>query len=222
MNVADVDVKIDRKSGDFFLPKLKEARQRLWIISPWVGSAYMDLALSKKEAGVDVKVITSNDYVLGQKEALRRLVEGHTRITKPSNTKLKVVGLSLVIGGILLALLTKGLTLVFTVAGLITFVKGMERSETYWISKLGEGNLKVLHYSPYKIVHAKVYIADDTVIMGSANLTENGVKRNIEGMAIIRSAELATKLGQTMATMESSLNLRQVPYNTLGRELRTC
>jgi hypothetical protein len=149
--------------------------------------------------------------VPGQKDALRRLGRGSYAHHQPAN--------ALIIGGILLALFTKGLTLALSVAGIITFVRGMERSETYWISKLGDGDLKVFQYSPYKIVHAKVYIADDTVIMGSANLSENGVERNIEGMVIIRSAELATKLGQTMATMESSLNLREVPLNALGREL---
>lgn len=67
---AEVEVQIDRHIGSFFLNRLKEAKQRLWIMSPWIAAEYMELAASKKASGVDVRVITTNNYVSGQKDAL--------------------------------------------------------------------------------------------------------------------------------------------------------
>ncbi|OGZ53395.1 MAG: hypothetical protein A3B25_02125 [Candidatus Ryanbacteria bacterium RIFCSPLOWO2_01_FULL_48_26] len=216
---ADVDVRVGRKIGDFFLQRLKDAKQRLWVMSPWVAAEYMDLVVSKKATGVDARVITTNSYVSGQKEALRRLIEGRTSITKPENRNLMYVGIGLIIIGLILGIYTKGVGFLLSIVGIVLYRVGMERKEKYWVSKLGDGNVKVFEYHPYHIVHAKIYVADDWVIMGSANFTENGMRESIEGIVIMQSAELATRVGEMMGGIKNDLNLRELSYDIVGKEL---
>jgi len=220
MTTAEVDVLIDHKMGDFFLSKLRDAREKLWIMSPWISPDFIDLLLEKKTAGVDVRVITTNDYVSGQKEALGKLIENHTRIVKPENTTQKNIGLALIVGGMLLAFFTKGLGLILSIVGLVLYLIGREKSETYWVSKLGENNLKILESNPYKMVHAKIYVADNTVVMGSANLTGNGTRRSIESMAVMQSAELATKVCEMMNGVPIELKLKEISYDSVGRDIQ--
>jgi phosphatidylserine/phosphatidylglycerophosphate/cardiolipin synthase-like enzyme len=216
---AEVDVKIDRHIGDFFLQRLKDAKQRLWIMSPWIASEYVDILLAKKAEGVDVRVITTNDYGSGQKEALRKLVEPQVRILKPENRGLKYTGVGLIVLGVLLVGATKGSSLFLSLIGVALYMFGREKKETYYISTIGDGNLVVLQFHPYSIVHAKIYIADDMVIMGSANFTANGLQNSIEGMVTMQNAELATNVGEMMGKVKNSMNLTTISYNTVGRDV---
>jgi phosphatidylserine/phosphatidylglycerophosphate/cardiolipin synthase-like enzyme len=217
---ANVEVKIERKIEDFFIQRLRNAKQKLWIMSPWVASEYMDLAVSMKTSGVDVHVITSNDYVNGQKDALSKLIEKKIRILKPENNKLKYSGLALIVAGIILIPVTKGVSLLGTIVGIVLYLIGRGKSETYWISKLGDGSLVVFQHHPYKMIHAKIYVADDTVIMGSANMTGNGFKHNIEAMATMQNADLATEVIGLMNNMKETSGLNTLSYDMVGRDIQ--
>jgi phosphatidylserine/phosphatidylglycerophosphate/cardiolipin synthase-like enzyme len=216
---ANVDVKLGHKIGEFFLPQLQNARQRLWIMSPWVSAEYMELAVGRKNAGVDVRVITSNDYVNGQKDALSKLIESQTRITKPENIMLEYIGAGLVLTGLALIKVTDYMSLFVSLIGIALFLFGREGSEVYWVSNLGDGNLTVLSHHPYNMVHAKVYVADDVVMIGSANLTGNGLKHNTEVMALIESPELAAKMIDTMLNIREVSGLSVIPYDTVGGDI---
>ena len=220
MAQVEANVRIDHKIGEFLLPQFRDAKKRLWIMSPWISEEYMELALGKKVAGVDVRVMTSNDYVPGQKEAISKLIESHQRVARPERKDLKYTGIGLVVGGLVLIPVTAGVSLIISFVGLVLFLLGRESQQTYWVSKLGDGNLKIFESSPYKSVHAKVYIADDFIAIGSANLTGNGTKRNIEGMVSMYGEELATQVCEMMSGISQNLNLREVPYDTLGRDVQ--
>lgn len=216
---ADVEVRVDRHIGDFFLQRLKDAKQRLWIMSPWIAAEYIDILLAKKAEGVDVRVITTNDYGSGQKEALRKLVEPQVRVLKPENRALQYTGIGLIVLGVLLLGATKGSSLFFSLIGVALYMFGREKKETYYISTIGDGKLVVLQFHPYSIVHAKIYVADDTTIMGSANFTTNGLRNSIEGMATIQNAELAASVGEMMGRVKNAMNLTTISYNAVGRDV---
>jgi phosphatidylserine/phosphatidylglycerophosphate/cardiolipin synthase-like enzyme len=216
---AEVDVKLGHKIGDFFLPQLQNAKSRLWIMSPWVATKYMELAINKKNAGVNVRVTTSNNWVNGQKEALSRLIETQTKITKEENKYLKYIGIGLTILGIFLIKSTDGMSLYICLLGFILFILSRKHSETHWISKLDEGNLTIPRYNPYNLVHAKIYIVDDMVIMGSANLTGNGLNHHTEVMAIIKNYEIAQKLIDDMKRIQEISGLPSVSFEEVGRDI---
>lgn len=215
--MADARIEIGHRMGEFFLDSFRDAKERLWIMTPWLSTEYADLLLERKAAGVDVRVTTSNDFVPGQREAINRLLERHERVTRPENKQLLTWGTWLMIGGVVLALFTSGITLVIALVGLILFLRGKELRQPYWVSKLGEGNLRVLESNPYRMVHAKVYVADDTVLLGSANLTGNGTKHNVEAMAAIVDADLAAHTREEILRVPEAQRFREVPYDVLGR-----
>lgn len=173
----------------------------------------------QKLGGVNVKVTTTNNYINGQKEALRKLIESRIRVIKPENKTLKWVGIGLVVLGFILGAYTKGVGYILCLIGVALWAVGFERKEKYWVSTLGEGNVKILEYHPHSIVHAKIYVADDWVIMGSVNLTENGMRDSIEGVTVMQSAELAAKVTGLMEEAQNALNLKEVSYASVGKEL---
>ncbi len=216
---AEVEVRVDHRIGDFFLQHIKDAQKQVWIMSPWLSPDFIDLILAKKAAGVDVRVLTSNDYVSGQKEALGKLIERQIRILKPENKILKYIGIAAIVIGFIIAIYGKSEYIFLSLVGVALYFGGRERTEAYWISKLGEGNLTVFEYHPYKLIHAKVYIADDWVMMGSANFTRNGLENSIEAMMNTKSEELAGSMTQTIGNLARTLNLKEISYNAVGRSV---
>jgi len=189
-------------------------------MSPWISEEFMDLLLSKKLAGVDVRVMTTNDFNPEQKKALSKLIESQVRILKPENKTVKFLGLGLLIAGIALAPLTVGVTLIVSFIGLVMFLIGKEKTEVYWISKLGENNLKVYVSSMYHINHAKIYIADSVAILGSANFTGAGTKRNFESMISVKSDELVAEICKQMDELPHLLNLKEASYDSIAESIR--
>ncbi len=220
MKDVEVDIRLGRKTGEFFLSHLIGATQRLWVMSPWISSEYMELLLSKKAAGVDVRVFTSNDFIPEQKKALSSLIEGRKRILKEENKTLRYWGIGLIVGGVVLSVFTVGLTLLLSLVGLVMFLVGRERSEIYWVSLLGDENLKVFESSQYSLMHSKVYVADSTVVIGSANFTGNGLQRSFEGMATMQSAELAEQVCKQITEAPLVSSLKEVSYDVIAEVIQ--
>jgi phosphatidylserine/phosphatidylglycerophosphate/cardiolipin synthase-like enzyme len=147
------------------------------------------------------------------------LVEPQIRILKPENKNLEYIGIGLIVVGILFVGYSRGSSLIISAIGAVLYMFGREKKETYYISKIGEGNLVVLQFHPYSIVHAKMYVADDMVIMGSANFTANGLQNSIEGMATMQNAELANNVGEMMGRVKNAMNLTVISYNAVGHEI---
>lgn len=76
-----VEISIGRAVGHIFEDLLISAKKRLWIMSPWIASDYAELAIKKKEDGVDVQIVTTNDYSINS-VALKKLLETKVEITK--------------------------------------------------------------------------------------------------------------------------------------------
>jgi len=218
--MADVDVKIDRKIGSFFLDSMKNAKERLWIMSPWLSPEYARLAIEKKKQGLNVKVITSNNYVRGHKEALQELTEVRKEVKKPENRKLRIIGIILIPIGVIIAIFTAGIGLILSVVGIILYFIGRGKALIYWISKIGEENLLVYNYIPAHPVHAKVYIIDDLVVVGSVNLTKIGLQRSVESVALIKSGELASDLSKILSELDKTIRLKRIPNYEVGKEVR--
>lgn len=55
--------------------------------------------------------------------------------------------------------------------------------------------ISIRKYNGDKLLHSKVFVIDDeTVLLGSHNITENAMHRNIETSLVIKDAEIAKKL----------------------------
>lgn len=214
---ADVDIRVERGVGNFFLQHLKDARQRLWIISPWLSVEYVSLVLEKVQAGVDVKVITSDDYIGGQKQAIRELLEKRTRVTRAENKTLKYLGIGISILGFLFGIAKYPWLLLFVLVGIFLYRFGREKIEDYWTSRIGTESLKILPHNQ-GLFHAKVYIADNWLVIGSANFTHGGLQYNAEAIAKMQSEELISSLSEIFTTQQP-LGFIEIPYNIVGEDV---
>jgi len=63
------------------------------------------------------------------------------------------------------------------------------------------------------MIHAKLYVVDDMLGVGSPNLTTAGVKRNLEVLCWLKSPELVENISRTL---ESIKDFKRVELNEIG------
>jgi len=211
-----VEVRVGRDMEDFLIERLRRARRRLWIVSPWVSKEYVDVLLEAKARGVDVRLITTDDLIPAHREALRKLIERRRELVRRGSRAAKAAGLALTLLGIAIAAstLVLGLTLLF-VGAVALLGWGLDRYRVRYVSKLGDG-LIVFSSKPGRTMHAKIYVVDDTVGIGSANLTEAAVRGNFEALCWIRDPKIVDEVVEALESIEG---FRRVDLDTVGREV---
>ena len=214
---AEVETKVGRRLGDFFVRPLQEAKQRIWVMSPWISSVHVPMLIEKKTRGADVKVITTDNYTPTHREALKLLTYSEKEVTRPANSRLKWTGIILIIIGIVALALTVGISLIVSIVGYIIYRRGVEKFELRWVSTIGDENLIVYHTDPFRLIHAKVYVADDQVAFGSANLTKGGMNENLESLVWITEPTLANQIVEDLNLMEKKLGLRRVSLTEVAQ-----
>ncbi len=170
-------------------PLLRKARKRIWIATPYISKRYVELLLKKAEEGVDVRVITTE------------------KTLKEFRSK-KYLVIKLILLGMFLLSTIYPLALIFTIPlfiylfrkkGALVILLGLVLSVytsstiplslfsmTYVLIK--KGKVKVASM-PKTFIHSKLYIIDDVVISGSANLTVSGLWKNYETITIFKENE---------------------------------
>ena len=58
----DITISIGKGIGDILEGEIHGVKRRLWIVSPWISERYALLLAKKRAGGVDVRLITTNDY----------------------------------------------------------------------------------------------------------------------------------------------------------------
>ena len=183
-------VDIGADVGGKLLSFVAEAKRRLVVVSPWLSPACADLAVKKQGEGVDVTIVTSNSPEnKTHQEALARLIRSKRQKIHPLQWLALLPGVSLVLGGIYLTLCTPSI-----IAGLISATVGAVlcwvgcRTKTRFCSVV---ETLVVYTPPEPLLHAKVYVADDEVAIGSANFTVSGMQHNLECAAFLNGRDVA-------------------------------
>jgi len=199
---VSVEVRVGRDLEEFLVERLRRAERRLWVVSPWVSKEFIPILLEARSRGVDVRLITTDDLTPVHREALKQLITRERELVRRGSRAAKITGLTLIILGLITALFTSGLGLVVSIIGfIILLVKGADVYRVYYVSQLGE-NLQVYHVEPGKTIHAKIYIVDDMLGVGSINLTTAGVKRNLEALCWVKNPELVENVLKTLESIE--------------------
>jgi phosphatidylserine/phosphatidylglycerophosphate/cardiolipin synthase-like enzyme len=193
---------VGEDAGPLLLDFLKTARRRLFIVSPWLSPACADMALRKQGEGVSTVIVTTNDEGRGHRLALSRLVERRKKVVAPRRWGLLAPGVALILGGLCSLPLAGSLSLLLLAAGGILCWAGRGRTEKYFAPLVDR---LVLYLEEERPLHAKVYVVDDMVAVGSANFTVSGLGRNVECVAFAdASAE------ETIRQVEEVLSRRKV------------
>jgi len=208
-----VEVRVGRDLEEFLVGKFQKAERRLWIVSPWVSKEFIPILLEARSRGVDVRLITTDDLTPMHREALKQLIAPKRELVRRGSGFAKIVGLILIVAGFIAAVLT-AVSLIISFIGLaILFERGLNRYRVYYVSQLGDQNLQVYHVEPGKMIHAKIYVVDDIIGVGSPNLTSAGVKRNLEALCWLKSPELVENI---LKMLESIKDFKRVGLDEIG------
>lgn len=163
-------------SGDSsyrYVDRLIEANDpELMIISPYISDYYTKMLLDKAKNKL-VRIITSESS-LSYKDAMLNRYLMHS-----ASGYLKAIAFFLILDIISIFLQFNYTTAILTaILAILIFL-------TYRRYKKTESNLKV-KVTKSKFVHEKVYIGSNIAIVGSANLTYNGMHRNVEHIDVVK------------------------------------
>lgn len=165
----------DAYSGDssyrFVDELIKRGRGELCIISPYISNFYATQLIKSRRK---IRIITS-ESTMGYKDSIAKSLYGLQRLKPYATFLLYVFILDAITIYLRFFLISAFITIILLLA-LLTLVERMARRHS---------RIK-LKISSKKFVHEKLYISDDEAIIGSANLTFNGMHRNVEHVEVIK------------------------------------
>ncbi|MEM3841354.1 MAG: phospholipase D-like domain-containing protein [Candidatus Micrarchaeaceae archaeon] len=155
-----------------YVEPLIQGGKRIWIISPYIGKYYAEM-LRKYTGHRDVRVITT-DAPENEEGILAISSRGSGRSRTLLGFALLMVLFLLVSYFYAMGFLMLAFTVLFVI--LMYYAIKEEAAKSPIKLRLAKG----------KFVHEKIYIGSGIAIVGSANLTYNGMHKNIEHIEIIR------------------------------------
>lgn len=225
MALNERQVIVGRAVDSFVTSKIAEANERVIVMSPWISEFNAAMLLEKARQGVRVRLYTIDD-MRNNANALYMLLEKKRINVRLMNRALVKVGIGVMavfaiwLAALFLTLhslvneysIIAGLTGLAVGAGL--FVAGLLKKYYVWISRLGDG-LKVYQNQEGSTIHAKVYIVDDWVGLGSVNFTFSGLKKNLESFIWIKDRDLADEV---LMQLEFALSKEiALTYDVVGK-----
>lgn len=181
-------------SGDSsykYVDKLvKNSDPELMIISPYISNHYTKMLINQS-GRKKIRVVTS-DSSMGYKDSMLKNLAANS-----VNGYLKAIAFFFVfvLISIYLQLIYIAATLSLLVLALVVLA--------YKRRKDTNSNLRV-KVSNRKFVHEKLYIGADIAIVGSANLTFNGMHKNVEHIEILKNQEKIAALKRHFEEMWKS------------------
>ncbi len=181
---GEVTINIGKGIGNILEGEIHSAKRRLWIVSPWISERYALILAKKCNDGVDVRLITSNDYAnRDHARALRALSQGRNRFLLP------------------LALVSIGFAILFKEqVGLLVAIALVM---SYFLPKRTKPKVGLtIKDRLTDFVHDKVYVVDSRAMIGSANLTNAGMKRNSEALVVFDKASVVDGIAKMYEELE--------------------
>lgn len=212
--LAVYEIRIARNMENFLVKRLVEARKRVWVISPWLSSEYVDLLIVKAREGVEVKIFTTDDALRPHLEALSKLIYIDKVFVKPGNPKLRAISAVAIAIGLILAPINY-VFLALAIGGLVLYAFSRDRYKRIYRCKLGEDSLFVYKSKPTGMLHAKVYIVDNAVALGSVNLTRTSILNNIEVLVWISDELTAESMVREISEMEKRNKLERASLSEI-------
>ncbi len=142
---------------------IKSSKRFLVAVSPWISEKYAKALFKKSREGVNVIVVTTKD----SEKTFLKLIKKYCS-KKPSKK-----------------LLLLGLLLLPFVIGLFILLIAILKSKS---AKTKGGKIKIIIVDENFFVHVKAYINEKYAIIGSANLTESGLWKNVEILSVFDKA----------------------------------
>lgn len=208
-----IKVKIEKNVGNDLIKFIENSKKKVLIVSPWLSISYVKKLLDLKKKKVEVKILTSDSKIEKHLDCLKLLIGKNKVILRKRRIGLISLGIFfLLISTIIFNLLSIFLILI----GIFLILKGREIKKMEYFSKID--NLKIFSSSYVHPLHAKIYLIDDYIIIGSPNLTEMGMEKSIESFAIFKSNEISKEIENMIDKVEEIGKI--VSIEEIGKKLK--
>ena len=155
-------------------PILRDSSRELLVISPYIGMGYARM-LVKLGRRKRVRVITSS-----YSEPVREYIGHHSRYLLYGYLKAIVVFIA--------AAFVAAYFSIYLISGAALALAGLLGLVAAATHRLGGSDIQI-RTSYDRFVHEKAYISGAAAAVGSANLTYNGMRKNIERVEVITDRE---------------------------------
>jgi len=197
--------------GKYIEPALEKAKKRIIVISPWISKKYLDLLIQKAREGVKVIIVTSSKN--------KNLKDFENACGTEGN------------GGSLLILFFM-LFVAFLYYYQLPWIPGIIKvvfpflffGLSLWLliwKTIREAErrislpLEIYVVDDTHFVHSKIYVFDDIVITGSANLTQHGLWKNTESIVIFPKGQQRSVLNDARKIINKAKKEAIVSVNCL-------
>ena len=190
MNNAEVEIGTCK---DIIMSSLEDAKDEIIVVSPWISEGYAKMLKQRKDEGLNVEVYTSDQMETGNhRDALKYLTSEKGGNSTSRIGLLSILGILLgLIGGNIGFFLSRPLLVIASlVVGVVSMVSLIvsRKSGVKW-------SPAVDHLEVYSSrLHSKIYIADEDVIISSANFTYTGLNKNFETAIKFQDKEIREEL----------------------------
>ncbi len=203
INTKNFKIIFGKAVGHFIEDLIVSAKQRVWIISPWISEKYADLLLKLKEKNIDVKLVTSNDKL--NEKSIKKLIEEVIQF-KVKGLK-RMIYISICISLIFINIFYFNLlTFIFSSLLFSLFAYELIKKEKLIHKKI---DVEIVDRVE-NFMHSKIYLIDEYAIITSANFTESGFWRNYEFAIIIKNPEISKKVSKYFEYLKSNILIKKL------------
>ncbi|MGB9703255.1 MAG: phospholipase D family protein [Candidatus Micrarchaeia archaeon] len=209
-----IKISFGRAVGHILEDLIGSAKQRVYVISPWLSPKYANLLLQKKEKGCDVFLITTNDFSNKQHASSLQLLLDKTKEEPKFRKywKFSAILAFLFLFFSIFSILFLFLSLSFFIFSFYLFLQKEKVTFSFKIPM-------IVYDKDNDFTHSKLYILDNVAILSSANFTESGLWRNIEEIVIFSDEKIVNEIvGIFERTKENEL-IKHIPPDEIGEKV---
>jgi phosphatidylserine/phosphatidylglycerophosphate/cardiolipin synthase-like enzyme len=224
----NVNINIGKAVGNELEDYLLKAKKRIYVVSPWIHPRYSKLLLDKKKQGLDVRLITTTSY--NNKSHFKGLLELVQQKKKDKSkeilelsekrNKFLIAGIIGTIISIPLIFVGIGFLTILLSIGAIAYSFSIKPPETeYYYDTLIPIKICKTKYSDYTegdFLHAKIFIVDNIIGLGSANFTSAGMFENFETLIIFKDEKVISETIDEFETLWASPFMNEKNVQELG------
>jgi len=209
-----IKISFGRAVGHILEDLIGSAKQRIYVVSPWISPKYAELLLKKKEKGCDIFLVTTNDTSNKQHlSSLRLLLEKNVEAPKFKKYKgyfLIASILSLFIG----LFFPFFIFFSFFLFG-ISFYLFLQKEKVNFSFKIP----MIVYNKDNDFTHSKLYILDNIAVISSANFTESGFWRNIEEIVVFSDKQTVDEMVGIFSMIKENELIKQLTPEEVGKEI---
>jgi phosphatidylserine/phosphatidylglycerophosphate/cardiolipin synthase-like enzyme len=210
-----IKISFGRAVGHILEDLIGSAKQRIYVVTPWISPKYAELLLKKKEKGCDVFLITTNDTSNTQHfHSLQILLEKNVEAPKfKKNAKyLFAISIFFMLLGIFLSF---SFILGAFLLGIYIYLF-FQKERVSFSFKIP----MIVYNKDYDFTHSKLYILDDIAVISSANFTESGLWKNIEEIVVFSDKQTVDEIVGVFNRIKENELIKQLSADEVGKEIK--